>query len=52
MAPDEHPIGESRWPPALVVLGFMAVNVSVQIWFPRDGVLAVPWLTRSSRRRS
>ena len=28
MAADEHPIGESRWPPALVVLGFMAINVS------------------------
>jgi hypothetical protein len=44
VAKDEHSIGESRLPPALVVLGFMAVNVSVRIWFPRDGVLAVPWL--------
>jgi hypothetical protein len=41
---DEHTIGESRWPPALVLLGFMAVNTSVRIWFPRDGVIAVPWL--------
>ena len=45
MATDEHPIGESRWPPALVLLGFMAINISVRIWFPSDGVIAVPWLT-------
>ena len=44
VATDEHPIGESRWPPALVVLGFMFVNVAVRIWFPREGVLQVPWL--------
>ena len=44
MATDEHPIGESRWPPALVVLGFMVVNISVRIWFPRDGVIHIPWL--------
>jgi len=44
VATDEHLIGESRWPPALIVLGFMAINISVRIWFPRDGVLAVPWL--------
>ena len=44
MATEEHLIGESRWTPALIVLGFMAINISVRIWFPRDGVLAVPWL--------
>jgi hypothetical protein len=45
VATDEHPIGESRWPPALVLLGFMVINIWVRIWFPRDGVIAVPWLT-------
>jgi hypothetical protein len=40
----EHPIGESRWPPALVVLGFMVVNVVVRIGWPRDGVIHIPWL--------
>jgi hypothetical protein len=38
------PIGESRWPPALVVLGFMAVNIAVRVWLPQEGVLRVPWL--------
>ena len=45
VATDEQLIGESRWPPALIVLGFMTINIAVRIWFPRDGVLAVPWLT-------
>jgi hypothetical protein len=44
VATDEQLIGESRWLPALIVLGFMVINVAVRIWFPRDGVLAVPWL--------
>ena len=44
MATHEHPIGESRWPPALIVLGFMVVNVVVRIAFPREGVIGVPWL--------
>ena len=29
---------------ALVVLGFMVVNVGVRIAFPRDGVIHTPWL--------
>jgi hypothetical protein len=44
VASDEYPIGESRWPPLLVVLGFLAVNIAVRIGWPRDGVLQVPWL--------
>jgi hypothetical protein len=38
-------MGESRWPPVLVVLGFMVVNVTARTAFPRDGVIQVPWLT-------
>jgi hypothetical protein len=44
VATAEQSIGESRWPPAVIVLGFMAVNIAVRIWFPRDGVIHVPWL--------
>jgi hypothetical protein len=44
VATDAYPIGESRWPPALVVLGYMVVNVTVRIGWPRDGVIHVPWL--------
>ena len=37
-------IGESRWPPVVVVLAFMALNVAVRILVPQDGVIRVPWL--------
>jgi hypothetical protein len=38
-------IGESRWPPAIAVLVFLALNVAVRIGLPVHGVLRVPWLT-------
>jgi hypothetical protein len=44
MATEEHPIGESRWPPAIVLLGFLVLNVTVRIVAPQDGVIRVPWL--------
>jgi hypothetical protein len=28
MDADEQPIGESRWPPAVVLLGFLVLNVT------------------------
>ena len=36
--------GESRWPPALTLLAFLVVNVTVRVWIPSDGVIRVPWL--------
>jgi hypothetical protein len=36
--------GESRWPPAVVVLVFMALNIAVRAWLPADSALHVPWL--------
>jgi len=44
-AAGESPIGESRWPPALTVLAFMVVNITVRVWMPQEGVLRVPWVT-------
>jgi hypothetical protein len=41
---DQSPIGESRWPPALTVLAFMVLNISVRVWLPQEGVLRVPWV--------
>ena len=35
---------ESRWPPAVAMLVFMALNVALRIWLPADGALHVPWL--------
>ena len=37
-------MGESRWPPVAAVLVFMALNIAVRIWLPRDGVLHFPWI--------
>jgi hypothetical protein len=37
-------IGESRWPPAVAVLVFMALNIAVRVWLPADSALHVPWL--------
>jgi hypothetical protein len=37
-------IGESRWPPAIAVLVFSALNVSLRIWLPTDRAISVPWL--------
>jgi hypothetical protein len=38
------PIGESPWPPAVAVLVFMVINVSVRIALPAESALRVPWL--------
>ena len=38
------PIGESRWPPVIAVLGFMVVNITVRVAVPSDAVIHVPWL--------
>ena len=43
----ESPIGESRWPPVLTVLSFMALSITVRVWVPQDGVIRVPWLVPS-----
>ena len=39
-----QPLGESRWPPIAAVLVFMALNIGVRVWLPREGVAHVPWL--------
>jgi hypothetical protein len=41
---DRDVVGESRWPPAVAVLVFMALNIALRIWLPAEGALHVPWL--------
>jgi len=43
-APLGASIGESRWPPALALVAFMALNIAVRVWLPQDGAVRVPWL--------
>jgi hypothetical protein len=37
-------LGESRWPPVVVVFVFLAINVAVRVWLPSRGAVRVPWL--------
>jgi hypothetical protein len=37
-------LGESRWPPALALLAFLALNVVIRLWLPGEGFVRVPWL--------
>ncbi len=37
-------IGESRWPPALALLAFLALNILVRLWLPSEELVHVPWL--------
>src|SRR5262249_38128951 len=38
------PIGESRWPPALALLAFLALNITLRVWLPSGAPMRVPWL--------
>jgi len=37
-------LGESRWPPAVALLLFMALNITVRVWLPNEGAVRLPWL--------
>ena len=41
---NDRAIGESRWPPVLVLLAFMALNIAVRVWLPQEGIIRLPWL--------
>jgi hypothetical protein len=40
----ETGIGESRWPPALALVVFIALNIGIRVWLPNDGAIRVRWL--------
>jgi hypothetical protein len=42
--PGEANIGESRWPPAVALILFMAVNIALRVWLPSDAPVRVVWL--------
>jgi hypothetical protein len=37
-------LGESRWPPALALVAFLVLNISLRIWLPPAGLIRLPWL--------
>src|SRR5262249_41007449 len=46
-AAEASPIGESRWPPALVLVAYMALNIALRVWLPSGAPVRVPWLVPS-----
>jgi uncharacterized membrane protein len=42
--PSQTPLGESRWPPAVALLVFMALNIALRVWLPHEGAVRLPWL--------
>ena len=44
--PDEaqRRLGESRWPPALALIAFIALNIGLRVWLPHEGAVRVTWL--------
>ena len=43
----ESSIGEPRWPPALALLVYLALNIAIRVWLPHDSPLRVSWLLPS-----
>jgi len=37
-------IGESRWPPAIALVVYLALNIALRVWLPNESPLRVPWL--------
>jgi len=37
-------LGESRWPPALALVAFIALNIAIRVWLPHEGAVRVVWL--------
>jgi hypothetical protein len=46
-AADTTPLGESRWPPALVLVVYMGLNIALRVWLPSGAPVRVPWLVPS-----
>jgi hypothetical protein len=40
-------LGESRWPPACALVGFIALNIAIRLWLPHEGAVRTPWLVPS-----
>jgi hypothetical protein len=40
----EASIGESKWPPAIALLLFMALHVATHLWLPETTAMRVPWI--------
>lgn len=41
---DEATVHEPRWPPAVALIVFVALNIALRLWLPSGGVIRLPWL--------
>ena len=41
---EEDTIAEPRWPPAVALLVFVALNIALRLWLPNGGVISFRWL--------
>jgi hypothetical protein len=46
-AAETNALGESRWPPALVLVAYMALNIALRVWLPSGAPIRLPWLVPS-----
>jgi hypothetical protein len=40
----EDVVGESRWPPVIALVAYMALNIALRVWLPNEAAIRVPWL--------
>jgi hypothetical protein len=40
----DEPLGESRWPPALALVVYIALNIGIRFWLPTQSPVRLPWL--------
>jgi hypothetical protein len=36
-------LSESRWPPAIALIAFIALNIALRVWLPNEGAVRVVW---------
>jgi len=39
-----EPLGESRWPPAVALVVYIALNIGIRVWLPSQSPVRIPWL--------
>jgi uncharacterized membrane protein len=40
-------MGESRWPPALVLIAYTVLTVALRVWLPQEAASRLPWAVPS-----
>ena len=43
----DEPLGESRWPPAAMLVVYIAFTIAIRLWLPGGSAVRLPWLVPS-----